>query len=146
MVTAPRKRSRKAIRLTFAYDADGIRLIDRTKVAKRPPESAPAPEGSVAALIAELRSGSSATYRQTLPDGIPRDVEVFDPRLTRGVYRSPTPPKAGAFSIVVPDDEAADEIVLLTAPEPTARSRGAGTSAAAAPAAPVEIARFKLRG
>ena len=146
MVKKPRKRAGKAVRLTFAYDQDGIRLIDRTKVQKRPPEPAPEPDVRRAGLTAELRAaGDRATYRQTIDQGLPRDVEVFDPKLTRGVYRSPEPLREGAFSIIVPDDAEAEELVLLTAPEPARRRPGAGPTFSGAPGRPVEIARFRLK-
>jgi hypothetical protein len=107
-----------AIRLTFAYDATGIRLIGRASVDKRAPPSAdgtaPLP---AAALLAELRSyDNETTYRQIIRDALPLDVEVFDPDAERGVYRSPKPLPSGAFSIVVPDDSGAKDLVLVAGP------------------------------
>jgi hypothetical protein len=150
MVTRPVKRPRKAVRLTFSYGADGIRLIDKTKVEKRAPPSSPEPATRSRSLTAELRSASNeATYRQAIDQGLPPDVEVFDPERTRGVFRDPSPPSSGAFSIVVPDDSSAEEVVLL-APPPQRRRRGgpkakALTAAPEAPEPPAVVARFRLK-
>ncbi len=149
----------RSIRLTLTYDEQGVRVVDRTPVSKPVPPSVPSapsfgprvagapPPLPDHAVVAELRSADDATtYRQIIEQAIPRDVEVFDPDVEHGMYRRPQPLSMGVFTVIVPDDQAAQDVVLL------ARDTGAppGPSAApppgdAAAGAPVELARFSLR-
>lgn len=149
---------RPAIRLTFAYDESGVRVIDRTPVDKPVPPSVDSPPAARAAdappplprdaVVTELRSQDDATtYRQVVTGAIPRDVEVFDPDLERGVRRHAVPLRAGVFTVIVPDDERAESVVLL--------GRATGTGARRAGVAPppgevagpaiVELGRFSVR-
>lgn len=147
---APAPDEPRAIRLTVAYDETGVRVIDRTPVEKPvPPSAAELPALGAQglpghAVVAELRAGDDATtYRQIVEHAIPEDVEVFEPGVERGARRHPVPLAKGVFTVIVPDDESAESVVLLAGP----RSRGAGMAPqAAAPGAPVELTRFPLRG
>ena len=144
----------RALRLSFAYDESGIRVIDRTPVDKRvPPSADEAASLPAAALCAELRTAEGqTTYRRVLGNAIPLDIEVFDPDTERGVYRSPTPLPSGAFSVVVPDDGKAEQVVLLVGPAAAAHPSLSGARSAVAPAAEmpderglVVVGRFRLR-
>lgn len=135
-----------ALRLTFAYDASGIRLIDRTPVDKRvPPSEDPASAPSHEAVSAELRTaGDRPTFRvQLSPYDIPQSTEVFDPEADHGVYRIPVAPREGAFSIIVPDDDAAQDVVLLGGP--TTTRPGFADAPARASGPPQVLGRFSLR-
>lgn len=138
-----------AIRLTFAYDTAGVRLIDRTPVGK--PVGATDDPGAASVgpgtLAAELRTADQrATFRRLLPAGaVPPDAEVFDPDVAGGVRRDPTPLPAGVFTVIVPDDQDAAEVVLIAAPAVARRLSTAGTAQADLSGGPVEIARFPFR-
>jgi hypothetical protein len=144
----------RSIRLTLAYDESGVRVIDRTPVTKPfPPsvEDVPAftaapggePQLPSHAVVTELRDAADdTTYRQIVEHAIPDDVEVFEPGVERGVRRHPQPLPSGVFTVIVPDDERAESVVLLAGPD----SRGAEHGLrAAAPGGPVELTRFALR-
>jgi hypothetical protein len=136
----------RAVRLTFAYDRNGVRLIDRTPVDKRVPAGADVSAAlAVAAVGAELRTaGGEATYRTLLgPYDLPQTTEVFDPAAEHGVYRVARAPATGSFSVIVPDDGRTEEVVLVAGPG------SAAPGAAATPADPASgaqvIARFPWR-
>lgn len=143
----------RSIRLTLAYDEAGVRVIDRTPVTKPVPpsvEEAPAftaragePQLPSHAVVTELRDAADeTTYRQIVEHAIPHDVEVFDPAVERGARRHPQPLPSGVFTVIVPDDERAESVVLLAGPG----SRGAEHGRqAGAPGGPVELTRFALR-
>ena len=144
----------RSIRLTLAYDESGVRVIDRTPVPKAAPPTAddlPAftaaagePQLPPDAVVTELRdAGDDPTYRQVVAHAIPHDVEIFDPALERGVRRLSRPLPSGVFTVIVPDDERAESVVLLAGPGSRAAERGLPTAAAAGP---VELTRFSLRG
>ena len=106
----------RSLRLTFAFDASGLRLIDRTPRMKPAPPSdkidaAPGRE----AIVAELRSASGAiVYRKRLHHPIPQDVEVFDPETEP--HREPVAPAKGSFSVVVPSMARAVEVIIDVGP------------------------------
>jgi hypothetical protein len=145
----------RSIRLTYAYDESGVRIIDRTPVTKPVPPSVedrpaftPTARGAEPALpshavVAELRSGYDATtYRQIVENAIPNDVEVFEPGVERGARRHPVPLPKGVFTVIVPDDEQAESVVLLAGPG----SRSADQALTAGPpGAAVELTRSPLR-
>lgn len=134
-----------AVRLTFAYDPSGIRLIDRTEVHKSAGASIdPGVSPPAGSIVAELRTNDDRpTFRRILPpDAVPSDVEVFDPGVPGGVRRHPTPPSSGVFTVVVPADAAADQVVLVggaqAAPQVSAEEGDSERG-------PVVLARFSLQ-
>ncbi|WP_432513056.1 hypothetical protein [Kineococcus sp. SYSU DK001] len=143
---SPNREPVRAVRLTFAYDSSGIRLIDRTPVDKRvPPGEDPGAAPSPDTVSAELRTAADRpTFRVRLsPYDIPQSTEVFDPGTERGVHRVPRAPTRGAFSVIVPDDAAAQDVVLLAGPSVAA---GPGPAdATARTSGPQEIGRYRLR-
>lgn len=149
----------RAVRLTLAYDDAGVRVIDRTPVDMPVPPSVPEPESfrvagpreasplPAHAVVTELRTADDdTTYRQVVEHAIPHDQEVFDPSVERGMRRHPVPPPSGVFTVIVPDDRAADAVVLLAHPASTGAERALTPEAARQAAGPVELARFPLRG
>lgn len=141
----------RAVRLTFAFDEDGIRLIDRTPVDKRiPPSDAVVDDPPPDAFAAELRTAQDdATFRRVLHDAIPQDVEVFDP--VEGVSRRPVAPTSGAFTVLVPDDADAAEVVLIVGADAMPEQPGIDAletfrDAPAPGRVPHVIGRFSLRG
>jgi len=134
-----------AVRLTFAYDTSGIRLVDRTPVGKAaPPSEDPgtvAPEG---VLTVELRTpGDAVTYRQALPLVMTQTIEVHGG--PEGLQRVPNLLTSGAFTVVVPADETATEVVLTASAEALPPGLQAALAAAAPGGRPVELGRFRLR-
>jgi hypothetical protein len=147
-----------AIRLTVAYDDAGVRVIDRTPVDKPVPPgveeprsfragaAADGPQLPAHAVVTELRTaGDDTTYRQVVEHAIPHDQEVFDPSVERGVRRHAVPPPSGVFTVIVPDDPAAEAVVLLAHPGSTGAERALTREAARQATGPVELARFPLR-
>lgn len=139
------------MRLTFAFDEDGIRLVDRTPVEKRiPPSDDVVDDPPPSALAAELRTAQdAATFRRVLHDAIPQDVEVFDP--VEGVSRRPVAPASGSFTVLVPDDADAEDVVLVAGadamPEqPGIDSRESFRAAPPGARVPHVLGRFSLRG
>jgi hypothetical protein len=138
-----------AIRLTLAFDAAGVTVIDRTPVGLPVPPHAAEPRDALSlpahAVVAELRAADdTTTYRQVVEHAIPADQEVFDPSFERGVQRLSVPPPSGVFTVIVPDDAAAAAVVLLAGPRSTGAAR-ALAAGLAPPAGPVELTRFPLR-
>src|SRR3712207_4713291 len=91
----------RSIRLTFAFDATGVRLVRRT------PRDKPALPGDDVArpahpsrVVAEVRTADGRTaFRRTMDAGFGRRVEVFAPD---GLIRTVAAPRdSGVFSIVV---------------------------------------------
>lgn len=142
----------RAIRLTFSYGPEGIRLIDSQTIDKRVPASDELPpELDATTVAAEARTADEApTFRTVIPQAIRRDVEVFDPDLPGGVRRDPSPPARGVFTVLIPETDAADHVVLLARPpaaelqrdEPGEEGRPARDEQGARP---VEVARFSIR-
>jgi hypothetical protein len=121
---------RRAIRLTFAYEGDDVRLVDRVPVEAivAPGEPEPVPEGA-AGFWVELRDRSGrALYRQTLDQPIRLEAEVFPEdhgELPHHVSR--TSPR-GAFVIVVPDLPEAERAALWSSPPRPERAHEAASS------------------
>lgn len=142
----------RAIRLTFSFGPDGIQLIDTQTIEKRVPPSDPLPaELDAMTVAAEVRSADEApTFRAVVPQAIPRDVEVFDPDLPGGVRRDPSPPAQGVFTVLIPESDAADHVVLLGRPPAADVQRDQPDQEAPVRdeqgARPVEVARFQIRG
>jgi hypothetical protein len=106
-----------AVRLTFAYDTGGIRLTSRMPVGK----AAPAGEDTTVRLRADVVTAELRTledrvvYRRAVPRVMPATIEIFG-----GPERVSTVPNgltSGAFTVVVPLDELAHEVVLLAQPD-----------------------------
>jgi len=131
------------VRLVFAYDAGGIRLVAR-QPGPRPslPSDDPGGEPPETAIAADLHTPQGVpTFRRVVRDAIPDSVEVFHPDRT---FRVPEPRASGAFAVLLPDDGRASEVVLV------AGARGVPGSFRFAPppgarAGAREIARFPLR-
>ncbi len=148
-----------AIRLTLAYDEAGIRVIDRTPVDKAVPPHDPQPASfrtaglsdaqaslPAHAVVTELRAADdTTTYRQVVEHAIPHDQEVFDPSVERGMRRHAVPPPSGVFTVIVPDDRAAEAVVVLAEPTSSGAERASALQKARPAAGPVELARFPLR-
>jgi hypothetical protein len=133
----------RGVRLTFSYDAEGVRLHSSNPVNKQPrADEDPLPAPGSGAVVAEVRtSGGHVTYRTVVPRAMPATIEVVGG--PRGFELVPNVSNAGAFTVTVPLDAPGSEVVLLGRPSETAlrareaSGRGAGEDL-------VELGRFPL--
>ncbi len=139
----------RAVRLTFAFEGDEVRLVGRQPVEMiAPPTDKLDGYEHEQGFWLEVRSGKDETlHRQVMQDPLRYDVEVFSPDPEQSVFRSPVDEPSGIFVVVVPDLSEADHVALLSSGAPTAAARGMTPEAAArAPSGPAtEFVRFPLR-
>lgn len=141
-----------ALRLTFAYSDDSIRLVSSRAVDMRVPPSDPVDgyQGQ-AGFWAELRDSTGRTiYRRIMHDPIPSYHEVHSPRGAPPTH-TPVRNREGAFEIVLPAPPPGSSVVLFGTPHPPSspigefaqeRARTEGPRIGTGPA--VEIASFGL--
>ncbi len=138
----------RAVRLTFTYEGDEVRLANRQPVEMIAP---PGDElsGREQGFWVELRDErDEALHRFVMQDPIRRDVEVFSPGAEQPVYRVLVEKPSGYFVVVVPALAGADHVALMSSGAPgAATARGVSPEAASrAPADPAaEFAGFPLR-
>jgi hypothetical protein len=128
---------RGAVRLTFQYEGDEVRLLSSQRIQKvLPPEEAVEEERQ--GFFVEVRGADDRVLeRRALRDPVRRDAEVFSDEEDRSLSRVPVERPAGVFSLVVPDLEEADYVALV---ERRAQDRP-GLAAV-----PNELTRVPLRG
>lgn len=107
-------------RVTFEYDAQGVRIVAQQRVAMlAPPDDAELVERGDAGYWVEVRDAEGRTlYRQVLATPLQHEYEVFSPEPGEGIRRVAAEEPAGVFQAVVPDIEGAHEIVLRGRPRP----------------------------
>lgn len=109
----------RSVRLTFAYDDDGLKLVDRTARRGAAPPTAPLdrdpPPGAV--VVEVQAEGGGALYRTLLADPIPQSLEAVDAdgTLRRHAHAAPR----GAFTAVVPAPAEATMLVVAAGPAVT---------------------------
>lgn len=138
--------SNKAMRLTFSYDGNKVKLLSQQRTEMRVPASDEL-KGygkNYKGFWAELRSGSDKTLYSTVMHNPTRnDAEVFPGAPDEGISRVPAPKRKGVFVVVVPDtDEGQDVILCRSAPETKGPTKGI-RALATKPAE--EILRLKLK-
>jgi hypothetical protein len=141
-----------AVRLTFTYDGDSVRLAEAIVVAMTPPPSDPVDgyQGQTGFWLEVHDPPGKTIYRQIFHDPMPSYREVHaqpgNPS-THGAISEPS----GIFQAVIPVPPQGSVIVLFGAPQPAPipigdvpqeRSRNDGPRVGTDPAA--EIARFDL--
>ncbi len=109
-----------AWRVTFEYDAAGVRIVAQQRVTMvAPPDDAELVERGDAGYWVEVRDANGETlYRQVLSTPLRHEYEVFSPDPAEGIRRVAAEDPAGVFQAVVPDVEGAHEIVLRGRPSP----------------------------
>ena len=137
----------KALRLTFSYDGDKVKLISQQRTEMIVPPSDPVTGfRQQKGFWAEVKTESDKTlYRQVMHNPTRNDAEVFpDPDTAgAGLSREPAPKRKGVFVVVVPDTEKGNEVTLSrSAPDETGPESGI-RALASKPAS--EILRFKLK-
>jgi hypothetical protein len=130
-----------AVRLTFTYEGDEVRLVSRqpVEIIIPPTDALSGYEGEQGFWV-EVRSGQDETlHRRVMDDPLRQDVEVFSPDPEQSVARTPVDKPSGIFTVLVPDLEEADHVALMSSAAPGI----APEMAARGPA--TELARFSLR-
>ena len=108
-----------ALRLTFAYSGDSIRLVASRAVDMRVPPSDPVDgyQGQ-AGFWAELRDSTGRTiYRRIMHNPFPSYHEVHSPRGAPPTH-TPVANREGEFEIVVPAPPPGSRIVFFGTPQP----------------------------
>lgn len=135
----------RAVRLTFTYTGDDVRLVGRQPVEMVVPPADPVSQEAELGSWVEVRSGQEATlYRRMMPDLFRHDTEVFSPDPQKSVSRAPLDDVAGSFSVVVPELDEADHVALLSSALPS-RAGAVGDQSAPGFTGAGEIARFAFR-
>ena len=135
----------KAMRLTFSYDGDDVKLISQQRAEMMVPPSDPLKGyGKHKGFWAELKNERDKTlYRHVMHNPTRNDAEVFPETPGQSISREPAPKRKGVFVVVVPDVEKGEEVTLSRS-SPEAEGPASGLlSLASKPA--TEIMRFKLK-
>lgn len=102
------------LRLTFAYDPNGIKLIASQRVEMiAPPALAPRPqEGQAGYWVQAQDANGNLLYYRPLHDPVHADLEVFSDDPAQPITRVPNPVLSGEFTVLVPDLPDAQVFVL----------------------------------
>jgi hypothetical protein len=102
------------LRLTFAYDSTGIRLINSQRIEMiAPPAVTPAPQAGQAGYWVELRNAQGELlYHHPLSNPLQVDFEVFSNDPKQPLMRVPNPNPKGEFTVLVPDVSGAATFIL----------------------------------
>ncbi len=148
----PLAKSPKAVRLTFSYQGDQVKLVSQQPVEMTvPPSDSLKGYEDHKGFWAEVKSAQDKTlFRRVLHNPTRNDAEVFSDDPEQSISREPAPKRTGVFVVVVPDTEKGHEVTLSRssgAPDIEAgggpKGMAAMRSLATGPA--TEIARFKLK-
>jgi hypothetical protein len=135
----------KAMRLTFSYDGDDVKLLSQQRTEMIvPPSDTVQGYGKYKGFWAEVRSENDKTlYRTVMHNPTKNDAEIF-PELPGGeITREPAPKRKGVFVVLVPETEKGEDVILCrSAPETKGPTRDIH-SLAGKPAK--EILRLKLK-
>jgi hypothetical protein len=154
-VSAPKSaaKSPAAVRLTFSYEGDKVKLVSQQSVEMTVPPSDPIKGyAKQKGFWAELKSDQDRTlYRRVMHNPTRNDAEVFSGDPEQSISRAPAPKRKGVFVVVVPATENGREVTLSQSVVPATTGPGGSTkqmatrirSLAAGPAK--EIARVKLK-
>lgn len=138
-------KSPMAMRLTFSYDGDKVKLVSQQPVEMVVPPSDPV-KGFARhkGFWAELKSQQDKTlYRRVMHNPTRNDAEVFSDDPEQSISREPAPRRKGVFVVVVPDTDEGNEVTLSRS---TAETKGPARGLRALASKPAtEIARFKLK-
>jgi len=135
----------KAMRLTFSYSGDEVKLVSQQRTDMLVPPTDPV-KGfkKQKGFWAELKNERDKTlYRHVLHNPTRNDAEVFSEDPEQSISREAAPKRKGVFVVVVPDTDKGDAITLSrSSPERKGPTRGI-KSLASKPA--TEILRVKLK-
>lgn len=103
----------RALRLTFEYDASGLRVIDRDSIAKDLPESDNVDSSSTTGFFVELRAlDDSLVYQRVLGAYLGSHSEALTDagELEQIEHQAVIP---GAFDVLVPELPEAQDVVVM---------------------------------
>jgi hypothetical protein len=131
---------RRTLRLTFSYDGDDVRLIDRRSVEMIPPApNTPLPDVDEAGFWYVVRDDNREIfYYRVIRNPMAPSFEVFSPSVERPITNVDRERARGTFEILVPDTPEAATLHMVTSELP-APGGGRGDGPAR------EVARFDLR-
>ena len=137
--------STKAMRLTFSYDGDDVKLISQQRVEMMVPPSDPLKGyAKHKGFWAELKNDRDKTlYRRVMHNPTRNDAEVFPETPGQSISREPAPKRRGVFVVVVPDIDKGEEVTLSRSSPEAKGPASRLLSLASKPA--TEIMRFKLK-
>jgi hypothetical protein len=113
-VVQPARPASFTLRLTFAYDANGIRLIRSQRVEMiTPPSVTPPPQENQAGYWFEVRDANGRLlYYRVLHDPLQMDLEIFSNDPKQPITRVPNSNPNREFTLLVPDLPEADSFVF----------------------------------
>jgi hypothetical protein len=137
--------SNKAMRLTFSYDGNEVKLLSQKRTEMIVPSTDSLKGyGTHKGFWAELRSARDKTlYRTVMHNPTKNDAEVFPGTPNEGISRVPAPDRKGVFVVVVPDTDEGEEVILCRS-KPATKGPTKGVRALASKPAE-EILRLKLK-
>jgi hypothetical protein len=109
----------KALRLTFSYEGNNIRLISQQKIDKLLPPSGPFDniQQNQTGFWYELSDSShNILYRQVMNFPIKNDTEVFSKDPKESIIRQKITDIRGTFSILIPDIPQANNFDMFSSP------------------------------
>ena len=141
----PAPESNKAMRLTFSYDGDDVKLLSQQRIEMIVPSSdAVKGYGTHKGFWAELRSGSDKTlYRTVMHNPTKNDAEVFPELPGEAITREPAPKRKGVFTVLLPDTDKGQQVILCRSTPATKGPTKGIRSLASKPAE--EILRLQLK-
>lgn len=136
--------SNKAMRLTFSYDGDDVKLISQQRTEMIVPPSDALKGYGEKGFWAELKSGSNKTlYRTVMHNPTKNDAEVFPESPSGVISREPAKKRKGVFVVVVPEVDKGEEVILCRSASATKGPTKGIHAVADKPAE--EILRLKLK-
>jgi hypothetical protein len=147
MLSADQTRQwRRTLRLTFSYDGDTIRLIERRSVNMIPPApNTPLPGMDEAGFWYVVRDDNhDVLYYRVISNPMPLGYEVFSPAGEQSVTNINRKRARGTFEILVPDTSEAASLSLFSSHPLAGDEGGSEDGSRQQPAR--EIAHFDLRG
>jgi len=107
-----------ALRLTFGYDENGIRLLNSQRIEKRvSPAVTTPPQAGQPGYWFEVRDAEGRLlYHRVLDDPLQHSLEVFSDDPQSSIQRVPNPNRRGEFQLVTPDVPNAAIFILFGPP------------------------------
>jgi hypothetical protein len=107
-----------ALRLTFEYDRDKVRLVDRRSIHMiAPPSVTPPPSEKQSGFWIEIKDDKGKRlYSRVEYNPIRYDTEVFSDKPGENIVRRPLLHPKGTFVLLVPDFPEAESIDLVSSP------------------------------
>jgi hypothetical protein len=136
------------VRLTFTYEDDEIRLASQQPVEMiaPPTDALYGYEGEQGFWIEVCNGQDETLYRQVMQAPFRQDVEIFSPDPEQSIARIPAEKPSGIFTVLVPDLDGADHVVLMSSAVSGTVSDVALEAEARGLTRPTtELARFLLR-